>query len=130
MEEEKEVEVHLPDALHDEHAGLPADALVQQPDERAQHGVVVAPVHNLDSEHVESPDQLAALRQLGHPRLLPWPAGGGAGDQPVDPALHAPRRQRLHQLHPRCLRLQKEPHQQQNFQIISWTVLLQYMAVD
>jgi hypothetical protein len=75
VEELEEVEgVHLPDALHDEHAVLPAEdgganALVQQPDERARHGVVVAPVNDLDGEHVKGPDQLAALRHLGHPWL-------------------------------------------------------------
>ena len=30
---------------------------MQQPDQRTGHGVVLAPVHDLDGEHVEGPDQ-------------------------------------------------------------------------
>ena len=72
MVEEKDV--HLPDALNGEHTVLPAqdrgaDALVQQPDQRTGHGVVAAPVHDLDGEQVEGPDRPAPLRQVGHPRL-------------------------------------------------------------
>jgi hypothetical protein len=87
-------EVHLLNALHDEHAVLPAedrgaDALVQQPDQHARHGVVVAPVHDLDSEHVEGPDQLAALWQVGHPRLQQDQQAGAGGAGRPEPGLGA-----------------------------------------